>query len=288
MPAAKKQCTNTSFRNPSPLLKFHSDIFQNVYSFLTLKEAVVLRRTCQELYRDSNMFRCSILGSTTIQIVDLQSPAVPLRGTERGLRQGEERALYNLASAANVRALFRNETLPARIAKDYIKNLIAKSLMDNGEAVSVALQDGRCLVEPSMLDKALRKDYTAMAAALQQDETVRAAIQLCSTCNANIACYTCFKGDKCKNLSTKRKETKPLDSNLLPKYCKSCTLASNMLFCQCGEAVCRSKCSMQVPSCVDCSAMACGQAECLLEECDECGDFRCDSCGTLLYAMLSK
>jgi len=67
------------------------------------------------------------------------------------------------------------------------------------------------------------------------------------------------------------------DSNL-PKYCKGCTLASNMLFCKCGETVCRNKCSVTVPSCVECLAMTCGQAECIPEECDECGEFLCLSC----------
>jgi hypothetical protein len=38
--------------------------------------------------------------------------------------------------------------------------------------------------QASMLDKVLRIDYTAMAAALQQDETVRPAIQMCCTCHA--------------------------------------------------------------------------------------------------------
>lgn len=271
MPAAKKQCT-TSSTHSSPLLKCHSDIFQNVYSFLTLKAAVVLRRTCQELYLDENLFRFSILGS--IQRI--------IQGGElvRRLSQGEELALYNLANAANVCALFGNETLPAHIAKDYIHNLIAKSRTDNGEAVSIALQDGRCRVEARMLDKALRKDFTAMAAALQQDETVRAAVQLCSTCGTNIACYTCFKGKTCKNLKSRQKKAKTSDDNLLPKYCKNCIVVSNMLFCKCGEAVCRNKCSQRASSCEDCHAIVCGQAGCMLEECEECEQsLLCDSCG---------
>jgi hypothetical protein len=263
MPAAKKQCTTYSC-NPSPFLKCHSDILQNVYSFLTLKEAVVLRRTCHDLHQDCNMFCFSIIDGSIH----------PITRPGGFCTNKQELALYNLKSAANVRALFRNETLPAHIVKDYIQNLIFWSTTDNGEAVSVALQDGRCLVEPSMLDKALRKDYTAMAAALQQDETVRAAIQMCCTCHARIGIYTCFKFKHCKNLSP---QAKLGDSNL-PKYCKGCTLASNMLFCKCGEAVCRNKCSVTVPSCVECLAMTCGQAECILEECDECGEFLCLSC----------
>jgi len=64
----------------------------------------------------------------------------------------QERALYNLASAADIRALLRNETLPQSMIVDFLKNLIVESTKDNGEAASVLLQDDRVFVEPYMLD----------------------------------------------------------------------------------------------------------------------------------------
>ena len=41
------------------------------------------------------------------------------------------------------------------------------------------------------LEKCLRKEFTAMAAVLQQDERVKKDIQMCRTCSNNIGCYYC-------------------------------------------------------------------------------------------------
>jgi hypothetical protein len=51
-------------------------------------------------------------------------------------------------------------------------HFVEHSKTDNGEAVSILLQHGRCDVDVAMLEKLLRKGYTAMAAVLQQDERV--------------------------------------------------------------------------------------------------------------------
>lgn len=47
-----------------------------------------------------------------------------------------------------------------------MSELVLHATADNGQAVTVLLEDGRCEVKVENLESLLRKDFTAMAAAL--------------------------------------------------------------------------------------------------------------------------
>jgi hypothetical protein len=64
----------------------------------------------------------------------------------------------------------------------FILDLVSYSKTDNGQAASILLQDERCHVDVAYLHDALKKDYTAMAAALIQDERLKKDIQMFQTC----------------------------------------------------------------------------------------------------------
>jgi len=82
---------------------------------------------------------------------------------------------------------------------------------------------------------ALRKDFAAMTAALQQNEEIRDSIQMCDTCSVNIGAYECFKVLKCMRLFNPGKGDAALPYAFnLPKYCRACAI-DNHLFCKCGE-----------------------------------------------------
>lgn len=257
-PVAKKQRTAPA-QEPSLFLETNADILGNVYSFLTLKKAVVLRRTCQQLNNDSTIFRYSHIVSysttNTRRLLELKR---------------QERAMCNIGNASHLRALLANKTLPVKTIEGFVKKLIQKSRTDNGEAVSVLLQDERCRVQPKLLDMALRKDFASMAAALQQNDEVRASIRMCTTCSVNIGAYECFKRSNCK-LKPKQRGDKP------PKYCRACALA-NHTFCACGEVYCND-CRVGVgrigspDSCSFCRKTLCGRGKCALYRCEECGSF---------------
>lgn len=122
--------------------------------------------------------------------------------------KAQERAMCNLSATA-IRALLQNPTLPNNFVEAFLEKIIEKSKTDNGEAVSVLLQDDRVHVEPTVLDTVLRKDRVFMCAALQQNEAVRAAIQMCSTCAKNIGIYKCFRESKCVQVARKGETKAP-------------------------------------------------------------------------------
>jgi len=273
-PLAKKQRL-VPVPQPSLLLDSYPDILENVYSFLTLKEALVLRRTCRQLNNDTDIFRCSLIVDSNMvaRIKFDQAHAYHVRYLDL-----QERALYNLTRTADLRALLRNETLPQSMIVDFLKNLIAKSTKDNGEAVSVLLQDDRVVVEPKMLDMALRKDYAAMAAALQQNEQVKASIRMCATCSVNIGAYECFKGLECMRLPNSGPGDSALPAGFkLPKYCRTCA-RTNHLFCKCGEYLCQECLAGHHIECCDCGNIACGRGECVLRACPRCAFDKCSTC----------
>lgn len=269
-PPSKKQRL-APVQSSSLLLESHPDILGNIYSFLTLKEAVVLRKCCQQLKNDTTIFRCcNILDDTTVSRVQSSNYWQKFRLNR------QEKALCNISNSSHFRALLLNKTLPPKILQNYIKLLIQRSVSDNGEAISILLQDGRCKVTPVMLDKALQKDFVGMAAALQQNDSVRASIRMCTTCSVNIGCFKCFMGAKCKTALAIRTP----GMKKLPKYCRTCTHA-NFRFCASGNSsVCQTCLSAFrnriVADC--CGKIACGKGKCRLQACPSCGDRICRQC----------
>lgn len=190
----------------------------------------------------------------------------------------ELQEMCKLASAANLRALLRNETLLESTVFDFLNSFIEIAYADNGEAVSVLLEDGRCFVEPYMLDIALRKEKLLVAAALLQHDEVRASMRACADCNVNIGAYECFNGKNCKSLPKPPPpgmNTLP-DNYKLPKYCRACALAFKT-FCKCGEVIC-FQCLDGTSTCLDCDTTVCGQDDCVLLTCSSCEEERCESC----------
>jgi hypothetical protein len=89
----------------------------------------------------------------------------------------QEDVLCNLADNQNVRAVLRNEFLEHCQVQFFIFDLVSYSTTDKGQAVSILLQDERCHVDVAYLHDTLKKDSTAMAAALIQDERLQKDIQ---------------------------------------------------------------------------------------------------------------
>jgi len=69
----------------------------------------------------------------------------------------QQEILCNRGNAENLRAILRNETLHAIVSKAFMYQLVENSKTDNGEAVSILLQNGRCDVDVAMLENLLRK-----------------------------------------------------------------------------------------------------------------------------------
>jgi len=191
-PAAKRSRTTPresvpAEREPSYLLECRPEILRNVYSFLLLKEALELRRTCHQLHGDNvDAFQYSYL----VHAETLNNHGLPKSIISTYL-MNQKRVQCNLANADQLRALLRNETLVPFALERFMTNLIHHSNTDNAEAVTVLLQDSRCRVFPSNLAGALIKDLRAMAEALRQDDRVKPYIQMCHEYAANIGRYSC-------------------------------------------------------------------------------------------------
>ena len=56
----------------------------------------------------------------------------------------QRQALCNLVDNENLRALLRNESLNPGFMFSFIDDLVHHSKTDNGQAVSILLEDGRC------------------------------------------------------------------------------------------------------------------------------------------------
>lgn len=134
-------------------------------------------------------------------------------------------------------------------------HFVEHSKTDNGEAVSILPQDGRCDVDVAMLEKLLRKGYTAMATVLQQDERVIQGIRMCLTCSTNIGCYECISWGNCEHNEQ--------------WYCGDCAESDSSFICRsCDDYVC--------PDSVE-------DHENRFHSCEECGIIECDDCTSLLY-----
>ena len=172
MPNAKRQKTSNTATDStrSLLLDSQPEILRTVYSFLTLKEALPLR----QVHRKFNNELCNDLYQYSF-IVD--SDALKERGFDRNYRtnylMNQTQGLCNLVDNENLQAILRNETLPSGLARAFMHHFVEDSETDNGQAVSILLQDGRCNVRVEQLELALRKGFTSMAAVLQQDERVK-------------------------------------------------------------------------------------------------------------------
>ena len=186
-------------------------------------------------------------------------------------------------------AILRNEATPSYHLRRFIWTLIKTTTFDNASAVAILMKDGRCEVDPFMMEQSLRRGYTNIAAELLKNDGIKSAAQLCATCNTNIGCFECFRDLDCARLPEPAEGRIWCSWDDLPpkfrrpsKYCRACVMAANR-FCRiCNEYLC--------PDCLECrnfaSCEACHSILCLddflskqpVVICDECPRIRCRSC----------
>lgn len=117
-PAAKRQ----KVESPHSLLldTIRSDILRKVCSFLTLKEAVVLRRACRQFNKSSkDLYECSIV----MERDDLTRRGFTEREISKYMRY-QIQGFCNLPDGESLWAVLRNKTLPSRFVGSFIYYLI--------------------------------------------------------------------------------------------------------------------------------------------------------------------
>jgi len=273
-------------RASSLLLECRPEVLRYMCSFLTLQDALILRSTCRKLYDDGyDAYRYSRL----LTCKALAKDGFSGRTCSWNFMQNQDHVLMRNQNDDKLRAILLNEFIPSYHLRRLIWTLIKTTKTDNASAVSLLIQDGRCDVDPFMLDQALRRNYTSIAAVLQQDDRIKAAIQMCATCHVNIGCYECFRDLDCARLPEPAHGRIWCSWDDLPpafrrphKYCRACVMADNN-FCRiCKEYLCRD--------CIACqnhgSCEACHSILCLddflskqpVVICDECPRMKCRSC----------
>lgn len=267
-PPAKKR-REEKVSAPCLLLELCPDILGNVRSFLTLKEGLVLRSTCRQLHNDGYaVFRYSSLLYSPKPVTSNDSDANLYYRIQKSV------LLTNIDSGAEkLRALMRNDCMTAAYAGNLLSAIIETSPTDNGEAISALLTAKEISVKNSLtyeMELALRRNFTRMAAALQQDERLQAEaeIRMCATCNQNIGCYYCVRHLDCSILpdaTVMAPHGEWSDWSELPegfqeprKFCQSCATADNTFCKVCSEYYC--------PDCIGADNYL---------QCNECKAFIC-------------
>lgn len=243
----------------SLLLETRPEILWHIYSFLELKDALILRHfnnTTNDLYQYSFVMNYDTLNKRGLsELDDSWNFFLPM--------SKQTRALCN-ADSQNLRAVLRNESLDPDFICDFIENLVHFSTTDNAQAVSILLQDGRSHVSIDELEYMLKKDFTAMAAVLQHDERLKKDIQICAICSNNIGCYVCnVEGAKiCRECFITGREN------------RSCAYCNTYLCPLCFELG-------NYSACENCQAMECFCPQCsnaVIIECARCNRQKCLSC----------
>lgn len=206
-----------SKRPPCLLLDFGPEIMRKVLSFLTLQDGLKVRRTCKQLHTNDtakDVFRyCCIVDHEKLTAMGYDNKANTQYTTI------QRNVLCNLGSLDKLRAVLQNETLGTWFAGMYIWLFIWYSKTDDAEAASILLQDDRCRGLSGTIAEALRKNYTNIAAALQQDVRAMLLVEWCAKCSSNIACYPCEKED----------EACPSKGS---RFCRSCVLEDSFGYCK--------------------------------------------------------
>lgn len=252
-------------QNRSILLDCGPEIIQNIYSFMPLREALVVRQTCRSLNTGTDAFRYSQLISKRIAFASTSFLAstgfTSANESSIGYLLRQRLTLCNLSHNDKLRALLLNESL--KDADRLLEHLVEYSETDNGEAVTILLQDGRCNANVSMLEELLQKEFVSMAAALQENAAVKEGIRMCHTCSVNIGCYDCASRDEC-DCKMLARCTSGKDKEL--RDCRACVLAKGRLCKGCGCYVCPGCCRRgRFHRCEACQAIFC-----LDRESDEC------------------
>ena len=263
LPASKKQHV---VRNVSSILAYGCEVWSNVYSFLTLKDSLELRRTCHELH-DSNLdaFRYSNL---------------------RYCGDGFCQVLANLSCAHKLHSVLHNESL---CRGKVLTNFLQHTKTDDTEALCILLEytkkwlsgnaDWDDFLKEDVVSfddylSILRRGFGGIAKILGQFDNITEQITICATCSSGIGCYQCVKGVDCFN-----EDSNETENYLL--YCRDCATAENHFCACCNDYLC-SACyanRMINVTCKKCNAFAChdddeGPIRC----CYYCAREKCVSC----------
>lgn len=290
----KRRKTTDDTRSSTLLL--HEHVLRNVYSFLTFNEAFRMRRTCRQIhqndidiYQYSNivkvMWETMLFSRRKRKYTHFQG----LKDLYRKAEEGQNRALCNLGSIDKLRVVLRNENLSKEVAEKFILNLVQYSETDNVEALAFLIQDGRSSVSStSILEMALRKNHTGMAALLQKQKAIQSEITVCD-CSwraNNIACYKCVHEGQCRGVpyNVRWYDYGDLPHDYKPEmWCRECVAnGGRNLFCAvCSECICQ-QCvqSRKYRCCYECHSMVC------VSNGRFCGD-ECDSCGCSHYLCVT-
>eukprot|EP00978_Attheya_sp_CCMP212_P039921 scaffold212549_cov45-Attheya_sp.AAC.3 len=196
------------------------------------------------------------------------------------------RSLQNLYMQQTIRQQFIcqvlvNPTLNGTLMRDLL--LMAVNENDT-ETVQQLLAEETCRVD-GVLDKALIRDKTEIAAILQNDPRVKSLIVMCSECNENPGCVVC--------LTVLAKEVMCADPDGASKqYCKNCTRDKLCAVCEKHQCVhCENVCSFhwEYYPCSTCGETVCQfncDDEISIEPCfrkcqnyDElCHNIQCNTC----------
>lgn len=276
----------TTDTRTSSLLVDTPDIMKNVYSFLSLKEALEMRRTCRHLRAND----CDLFQYCVIAIVDKYGFRSLGHGKER---LSAVRILCNLGSAERLRAALCNKTLPST-REGMLWDLVRYAKTDDGWAVSLLLEDEACRSLDSyedpcdMLDTVLKKDFSAMAAVLQGNKAIQAQMKMCATCSVNVGAYKCSCHVECVSVPPRRDgrqwnfNTDDLPHDYSPpKYCRECVLASKSFRCnECSDYMC-PQCTQakNFHTCRKCKSKVCRVSwEGCSAQCHYCRQVLCASC----------
>lgn len=266
MPTANKRqksSTDAHQSDRSLLLQAQPDLLRKVYSFLSLKEALILRQThrqfneaANEIYQYSFIMNENVLKRQGIAGNDFYTSK-------------QTKTVCNLVDNENLRAVLRNETLDTLFVYNFISTVARHSNIDNGQAVSILLEDSRCRVDVWILQSCLRKGFTAMATVLEQDARVQQMLGPCGTCKRNIGCYTCGT-DNCGTDNC-------YESTL--SYCRPCVTSHNHFCIQCNGYLCPVCFEQVYQSCEECGCVACNGDDCEFHgTCYRCARKKCNSC----------
>lgn len=252
----------------SIFLQSGPEIKRHVYSFLSLQESLVLRNTCHQLSQDTNVLQYSCI----VKYVPRRymSNHQVLATHEKAKRQ--EQFIINLRNMDHLRSILHNENLKGA-ADNLLHALVEYSTTDNADAASVLLHDGRPTANVELLETAIKKGFTSIAAMLQQDARVRPHIHWCNNHgHLSPGVYRCFRGDDCCEPDW--------------KYCRDCVDSSNRLCSGCHGYLCRS-CydTVNYTSCDECNTFYCRgfyndecDSDVEVVVCDCCGYSKCWNC----------
>lgn len=97
--------------------------------------------------------------------------------------------LCNPVSLDNLRAVLCNENASDHIIGELLQEFVERSKTDNGQAITILLQDRRAVVKGHFLQKPLRKSFPAMVAALLGSDAIKKSAQQCAACSTRDQCW---------------------------------------------------------------------------------------------------